>query len=371
MEQDLEIFHTNYASNLKKAMLANNVIDEYFFAVPLLQVCIPGLHLTLGIYMKMFTLLENYTRELDTMIVVFLAGKDKVVDDDEFRHYVQSIKNIFALESGILELEESCEILQNEIDWSAMVENNMHEKEENKGLIDEKQKEISEKKDILSGMSQQNVKSVGGPCQSSLDITLKSMNIERQPYHGICFVGNQCHTLLKNTNIEKLCKSVPAVVFGQVGEGPIYEESISKCDMFITLFTLYSKCHLIFNSDDMLSNNVISALETDIQSFMLFFRDNWPDVRITPKVHILEDHVIPFLEIWHVGCGFYGEQGGESLHAIFNKKKAQYHTIKNDCARLTYLMKEYLSSTNPKARSIRVMHTRRSRRDLKRKCEDV
>ena len=62
LEQDLEIFHNNYASNLKKAMLANNVIDEYFFAVPLLQVCIPGFHLTLGIYMKMFTLLENYTR---------------------------------------------------------------------------------------------------------------------------------------------------------------------------------------------------------------------------------------------------------------------------------------------------------------------
>ena len=50
LEQDLEIFHNNYASNIRKEMLANNVIDEYFFAVPLLQVCIPGLHLTLGIY---------------------------------------------------------------------------------------------------------------------------------------------------------------------------------------------------------------------------------------------------------------------------------------------------------------------------------
>ena len=108
--------------------------------------------------------------------------------------------------------------------------------------------------------------------------------------------------------------------------------------MFITLFTLNSKCHLIFSSADMLSNNVISALETDIKSIKLFFRDNWPDVRITPKLHILEDHVIPFLEIWHAGCGFYGEQVGESLHAIFNKKKAQYHTIKNDCTRLTYLI---------------------------------
>ena len=33
--------------------------------------------------------------------------------------------------------------------------------------------------------------------------------------------------------------------------------------------------------------------------------------------------------------GFYGEQGEESLHVIFNKKKKRYISIKKDTNRLT------------------------------------
>lgn len=36
---------------------------------------------------------------------------------------------------------------------------------------------------------------------------------------------------------------------------------------------------------------------------------------ITPKLHMLEDHVIPFLTKWGVGLGFLGEHGAESIHA--------------------------------------------------------
>ena len=113
------------------------------------------------------------------------------------------------------------------------------------------------------------------------------------------------------------------------------------------MFTLHSKCQVVFNTADVLS--VITALEVDIVSFMSFLRDNWPEVRITPKLHILDDHVASFLRLWHAGCGFYGEQGGESLHAIFKKKKSSYKGITNDCERLEYLLNEYLASTNPKA----------------------
>ena len=146
----------------------------------------------------------------------------------------------------------------------------------------------------------------------------------------------------------------------QVGDGPIYDESIKKCNIFKTLFTLYSKCHVVFNTADVLSDDVITALEVDIVSFLSFLRDNWPEVRITPKLHILEDHVASFLRQWHAGCGFYGEQGGESLHAIF-KKKSSYKVIRNDCKRLEHLMNEYLASTNLKARSIHDTHEKMPR----------
>ena len=38
LERDLSIFPERFNSNLKKAMLANNVIDEFFFTIPLCQV---------------------------------------------------------------------------------------------------------------------------------------------------------------------------------------------------------------------------------------------------------------------------------------------------------------------------------------------
>ena len=40
-------------------------------------------------------MLENYTRELDSIIAVSLAADDgREVDDEEFRSYVQSCKDV-------------------------------------------------------------------------------------------------------------------------------------------------------------------------------------------------------------------------------------------------------------------------------------
>ena len=48
---------------------------------------------------------------------------------------------------------------------------------------------------------------------------------------------------------------------------------------------------------------------------------------MTPKMHMLEDHVVPFLREWHVGFGFHREQGAESLHAVLriNAKYRHHH----------------------------------------------
>ena len=58
-----------------------------------------------------------------------------------------------------------------------------------------------------------------------------------------------------------------------------------------------------------LNDDQISELITDIDEFVRFFRTNWPRESVIPKLHMLEDHVIPFIKKWHVGCGFYGETG--------------------------------------------------------------
>ena len=260
--------------------------------------------------------------ELDSMLASFLAVQNQEINDgDEFGIYVQSLKDIFALENEIQELGDRCELLQNQINWSSIAEQNLPDEQENQNLLKELFEQVDAKKEELNLMySNKNVVK-GGPCQSSLDVTLKKMGVERQAYYGSCLVGNHCHTLLKDMNTDILSKLIPSVVLEQAGEGPIYDNSVENCDLFKSLFTLYSKCHVVFNSAQILSDDVIDDLERDVKLFMTFFRDNWPGVWITPKLHILEDHTVPFIRRFHGACGFYGEQGGESIHAIFNKKK--------------------------------------------------
>ena len=317
--------------------------------------------------MKMFIIFENFCRELDGMVGAFVAGNGGDVDDETFQAYVLKCKEIFALETEIQELEESAEIIHNELEWSTMVGGRMDVNENTKHL-DKVDKLVVSKTEILAARKEETSDLVDGPCQNSLDPTLKSMGVEMQPYHGACFIGNHCHTMLKKNNIEKCCNSIPEIVKAHVGDGHIYQDCLKKVSVFQTLFEMYATCHLLFNSAKPLSEEVIATLEEDIKSYMAVLRANFPDVRITPKLHIMGDHVIHFLKRWLTGCGFYGEQGGESLHAIFNKKKKRYSSIKKDTNRLTYLMKEYLASTNPKARIIRKSHQKK-KRNVKRKQE--
>lgn len=57
--------------------------------------------------------------------------------------------------------------------------------------------------------------------------------------------------------------------------------------------------------------------------------------------------------MWGVGLGFYGEQGGESIHHDFRRMRTNYFNIKNQVDRLKYIMKQHLLTTNPEAPDMR------------------
>ena len=118
--------------------------------------------------------------------------------------------------------------------------------------------------------------------------------------------------------------------------------------------------------------NLITSLktfiiETEIDFFMDFLRTNWPAVNISPKLHMLEEHTTPFLRKWGVGLGFYGEQGGESLHHQFKAMQSRYKNIRNPLERLRYMMNQHLKNTNPFAQDLQ---PEVSHRKFKRKHED-
>ena len=75
-------------------------------------------------------------------------------------------------------------------------------------------------------------------------------------------------------------------------------------------------------------------LETAIDLFVKFYRTNFTLVTFIPKLHMLEDHIVPWMKRWRIGCGCMGEHGTESLHASLN----QTENMKNMVDRLRVVL---------------------------------
>ena len=100
-----------------------------------------------------------------------------------------------------------------------------------------------------------------------------------------------------------------------------------------------------------------------IKEFMEFFRKNFPDASITPKLHLLEHHAVKFIRRWRGGFGMYGEQGAESIHQTFNKLFRVYGSMKPLSRRLNSVMKAHLTAVNPKAQSMKPRILKRKREE--------
>ena len=79
----------------------------------------------------------------------------------------------------------------------------------------------------------------------------------------------------------------------------------------------------------------------------------FPNESITPKLHLLEHHVVPFIKKWGYGIGLYGEQGIESVHQSFNKLTVTYCRMKPNIRRLKSMMDAHMISVNPEPRAFK------------------
>ena len=69
--------------------------------------------------------------------------------------------------------------------------------------------------------------------------------------------------------------------------------------------------------------------------------------RVTPKLRILEEHIIPWIRKWGVGVGFHSEQGAESIHALFNSLLRTYASTHNPTQRMDRVMREHYLKNSP------------------------
>ena len=152
-----------------------------------------------------------------------------------------------------------------------------------------------------------------------------------------------------------MCQSVVATATSSVPT--VLPKAQEITDTFTDLFSLFASCHKIYDSSLLLSDSNIQELgmftchcvafllshvsEVAIDSFLKFYREHFPSASVLPKMHMLEDHIIPWVKQWRVGCGLMGEQGAESLHATFNNSERSYNNMTNRVERLRVVLQNH------------------------------
>lgn len=86
-----------------------------------------------------------------------------------------------------------------------------------------------------------------------------------------------------------------------------------------------------------------------IRAFLDHYRVTYPDATVTPKLHLLEDHMVPWIRKWGgVGFGLMGEQGAESIHAEFNRIEVRHRNQRHDpVERLRRVVTDHLLKSLP------------------------
>ena len=69
-------------------------------------------------------------------------------------------------------------------------------------------------------------------------------------------------------------------------------------------------------------------------------------------MHMLEEHVIPFIKKWKIGLGMYGEQGGESIHPEFNQLRKIYASVPSKKDRLKLMLEQHHMKVRPIAQNM-------------------
>ena len=88
----------------------------------------------------------------------------------------------------------------------------------------------------------------------------------------------------------------------------------------------------------------INIAEVLIENYLELVREH---DKVTPKSHLLEHHVIPWIRSYKFGMALHGEQGVEQLHSSVAKIEARCKGIRNECDKHKNILEAMIVQTSP------------------------
>jgi hypothetical protein len=118
-------------------------------------------------------------------------------------------------------------------------------------------------------------------------------------------------------------------VYGTPAQTQVYHTLLNKLHQLDKLYSLARP----------LCRHEVAIYGMRAYSYGNWFPVHFPKQRITPKMHIMIYHMTQHAHT-HRSIGMFSEQGGESLHAVFNKLNRQFVYIPNDEQRIKSVMEK-------------------------------
>ena len=300
-----------------------NVVNKPILDIEPEDYCPPELHITLG-----------GTKRIDRKYVIDLHGLDFDIGDSlaqfdmplgntPFDNYVSVKKFILISEERVLEIEDELEDLLNTDNDGTVTDGEVNEYvtklHEEKNLLTSRLEKLESKLKLPSKES--------GPLVDAHEKRLQKHGIKRQRYHGKSFVGNDCQTYLKEEVYTDILESMVEKCKTLTGDPDIIEKAEAIAVKHKGAFATYSKVHNLISHSKYIPPSDLPKIQKAIDSFMDYQRKEFPTSSIPVKYHVLEDHVIKWLERYPFGFGLLGEQGAESIHALVTRLSNNYRGI--------------------------------------------
>lgn len=194
---------------------------------------------------------------------------------------------------------------------------------------------------------QKKLKMKNGPCEGAVEPVLQRNNIQRQKYFGGAFIGNHIHHALQRQTTHAITHCHLDLEYRCPDLLP---DALVVAEGYSRLMTLYSDCRQIFSSSNRVTASDLQDLQERVTSFMAVARCEVVERsrgNVTPKLHLLEKHVVPSIRRFGGGLGLLGEQGGESIHAEFNSLSRTFSSVVRELDRLAMVVKQHCLSSLP------------------------
>ncbi|CAH1250144.1 Hypp8791 [Branchiostoma lanceolatum] len=328
LARDYREFIEHGRGQLSKAKNYRNVIAPAMFDIAIDQVCPPALHICLGIYQKIFKMIEADLHDLDVILASHLVKDilpDEDVDEAEVLHhhllhglspYVLAVDEARQLLRDAEELWGEIDEMENELKWVILraegdSEDNFTQMVEAIASLQDKRKNMESKADTI--IKKAKVTTTDGPLASRLEEALQKHHVRRQAYHSQSFVGNHVKIMLQKESIADLTSVASEAARDIVSKSNFPQTIITRTQAieqrYKKLLSEFSECHKRFTHGSRMDTEQIDLLDESIRTFCASFREMFPTATFPIKMHILEQHVVPWvrrktLPLVRCGCKY-------------------------------------------------------------------